>query len=154
MVIAKVEDPREWAAHLRGIFESLEPADHLECLLAERIAICLWKLRRLEFHTMGVMMRSWEKLEPGATEIVQSKQLQADFWKTASMAMTKMGLASATRGGLLPGDYHLPTIMRYEAHLHRQYIQTLHELEAMQARRKGESSPLARLDITGPPGSS
>jgi hypothetical protein len=41
--------------------------------------------------------------------------------------------------------------MRYEAHLHRQYIQTLHELEALQARRRGERTPLARLDITGAP---
>jgi hypothetical protein len=42
--------------------------------------------------------------------------------------------------------------MRYEAHLHRQYIQTLHELEAIQIRRKGGTSPLARLDIIGAPG--
>ena len=33
--------------------------------------------------------------------------------------------------------------MRYEAHLHRLYIQTLHELEAAQTRRKGGTSPLA-----------
>ncbi|HVG36503.1 MAG TPA: hypothetical protein VNA10_02100 [Thermoplasmata archaeon] len=45
-----------------------------------------------------------------------------------------------------------PMIMRYEAHLHRLYIQTLHELEAVQTRRKGGTSPLARIDITGPPG--
>jgi hypothetical protein len=41
--------------------------------------------------------------------------------------------------------------MRYETHLHRLYIQTLHELEAIQARRHGERTPLARLDITASP---
>jgi hypothetical protein len=42
--------------------------------------------------------------------------------------------------------------MRYEVSLHRQCIQMFHELEAMQTRRKGGSSPLARLDVSGAPG--
>ena len=47
----------------------------------------------------------------------------------------------------------LQKITRYESHLHRQLMhQTLHELEAMQARRIGEHSPPVRLDISGPPG--
>ncbi len=41
--------------------------------------------------------------------------------------------------------------MRYEAHFHRQYIQTLHELEAIQLGRQGGHFPLARLDISAPP---
>ncbi len=40
---------------------------------------------------------------------------------------------------------------RYEAFLHHQWLQTQHELEAMQTRRRGGTSPLARLDIIGPP---
>jgi len=41
--------------------------------------------------------------------------------------------------------------MRYKAAEHRQLLQTMHEFEALQARRKGEHPPLARLDISGPP---
>jgi hypothetical protein len=41
-------------------------------------------------------------------------------------------------------------IMRYEAHLHRQWLQSLHELEAMQIRRQGRTSTLGSVDITGP----
>ena len=52
---------------------------------------------------------------------------------------------------LIPETDTLAKIMRYEAHLHRQYIQTLHELEAIQLRRQGGQSPLARLDISAPP---
>ena len=52
---------------------------------------------------------------------------------------------------LFPSDDTLAMITRYEAHLHRQYIQTLHELEALQTRRSGGHAPLARLDISGPP---
>ncbi len=43
----------------------------------------------------------------------------------------------------------LDRVMRYEAHLHRQMVQTLHELEAMQERRAGKTAPLARLDVSG-----
>jgi len=54
---------------------------------------------------------------------------------------------------ILPTDIELDKIMKYEAHLHRMEIQTQHELEALQARRKGERSPLNRIDFSGPPGS-
>ncbi len=49
---------------------------------------------------------------------------------------------------LLEGP-ELEKVMRYEGHLHRQLLQTLHELEAMQARRAGKPTPLARLDVQG-----
>jgi hypothetical protein len=48
---------------------------------------------------------------------------------------------------LLPSGEVLERIIRYESHLHRQFIQTLRELEALQARRNGQRpSPLARRE--------
>jgi hypothetical protein len=41
----------------------------------------------------------------------------------------------------------LEKVMRYEAHLGRQLTSTLHELEALQKRREGEPTPMARLDV-------
>jgi ribosomal protein S2 len=55
---------------------------------------------------------------------------------------------------LIPGALTGPPTQRYEAHLHRQWLQTQHELEAMQARRRGESTPLARLDVISAPNGS
>jgi hypothetical protein len=52
---------------------------------------------------------------------------------------------------LVPEDQVLERVMRYEAHLHRQLLQSMHELEALQARRRGELAPLARLDVAGGP---
>jgi len=43
----------------------------------------------------------------------------------------------------------LDKVTRYEAHLHKQLVQTMHELEAMQDRRRGHAAPLARLDMSG-----
>jgi hypothetical protein len=42
-------------------------------------------------------------------------------------------------------------IGRYEVHLSKQMYQALHELEALQTRRQGGSSSLARVDVHGLP---
>ena len=53
---------------------------------------------------------------------------------------------------LLPSGEILKRVMRYEARLHRQLIQTLRELEALQARRNGQRiSSLTQLDVSGSP---
>ncbi len=43
----------------------------------------------------------------------------------------------------------LGKLQRYEAHLERVLYRALHELEARQARRRGESAPLAQLEVYG-----
>ena len=49
----------------------------------------------------------------------------------------------------LPAGNELDKIMRYEAHLSRQLYQAKHELEVLQKQRRGEATPLARLDVQG-----
>jgi len=59
-------------------------------------------------------------------------------------------VARAVSRRMLPSSDNMERIMRYEGHLHRQFIQTIRELEATQARRKGDRpSPLTRLDVSG-----
>jgi hypothetical protein len=110
VVLPEAEDEREWEAFRDGIYESLDLEGTLEYLMAERVALALWKLRRLEYYQ--------------------------NFATIHRMDDALIDLTIAAGYG----------------QLHRQYIQTLHELEAMQARRRGERTPLARLDITGAPG--
>ncbi len=52
---------------------------------------------------------------------------------------------------LLPQGPALDRILRYEAHVSRLLARDLTQLEVAQARRRGESTPLARLDIQGLP---
>jgi hypothetical protein len=50
---------------------------------------------------------------------------------------------------LLPRQPALDIVLRYEAHLHRQLLQSLHTLERLQAARVGQPVPLpAALDVT------
>lgn len=49
---------------------------------------------------------------------------------------------------LLPNSEDLQRIQRYDAHLYRSFMQTLHELQRMQALRLGKPAPMvAALDI-------
>jgi hypothetical protein len=56
------------------------------------------------------------------------------------------------RDRALPDARILERVTRYEAHLYRRLFQALHEIEALQARRRGEPVPLARLQVHGLPG--
>ena len=50
---------------------------------------------------------------------------------------------------LLPSEDDLKRIQKYEAHLHRCFMQTLHELQRVQSARMGRPAPLAAaLDVT------
>ncbi len=150
IVINEAEDPADWEAHLAGTFESLKPEGHLESMLTERIAINLWKMRRID-HFQAITTAEYMgqahndlRIEKAFAQNTLAKGIFPD------VAEDEILLRKALR--VLPGTVDLEKIMRYEAHLHRQYIQTLHELEAIQIRRQGGTSPLARLDIIGAPG--
>src|SRR5215211_1536482 len=54
------------------------------------------------------------------------------------------------RAKILPSADDLQKIGRYESHLSKEMYRTLHELEALQERRRGGRSPLARLDVQLP----
>ena len=51
----------------------------------------------------------------------------------------------------LPPANELDNIQRYETRLTRQFYQAKHELEVLQKQRRGEPTPLARLDVQGAP---
>jgi hypothetical protein len=150
MAIDGLEEPQEWETLRDGVVDSLEPENDLEHLLAERIAIALWKLRRLESHLTFLTLRhmgSAEKDVQIAEAFAQRTISKGVFPQVSEEAVLRVKLARS-----FPPSDEMNLIMRYEAHLHRLLIQTLHELEAMQTRRRGGASPLARLDITGAPG--
>ena len=48
------EPPEEWEEHRSGILRSLAPSGPLESELAGRVALCLWRLRRVAAFEAGV----------------------------------------------------------------------------------------------------
>ena len=143
------ESLSDWQRHLEGIVDSLQPEGRLETVLAEIIASLLWRLRRVQrFEVAAVsefQAQAREDLEVAAAyaQGTLSKGIIPDVGAERVQQLEARRL-------LLP-DESLNKIMRYEAHLHRQCIRKLHELEALQSRRRGEHTPLARLDISASP---
>jgi hypothetical protein len=149
MAIGGFEDQRDWEALRDGLTDSLEPEGHLEHLLVERIAIALWKLRRLESHQSFLTLRNIGSAERDVQ--VAEAFRQRTIGKDVFPQVSEDDVMRAKLVRMFPPTDELNLIMRYESHLHRLYIQNLHELEAIKIRRKGGTSPLARLDITGAP---
>lgn len=66
------------------------------------------------------------------------------------LAARAQELADQGQGlSLLPSDAEQARIQRYDAHLERTLYRALHELEAMQERRAGGVTPLARVEVHG-----
>jgi hypothetical protein len=60
-------------------------------------------------------------------------------------------IVAKRRQKLMLNEDQMQKLARYEAHLSREMYKALHELEAIQKRRAGEPTPLARVDISGIP---
>jgi hypothetical protein len=149
-VVLGIEDPREWERHRVGTIESLNAEGHIEIVLAERIANLFWRLKRLERYETEMIIAGLKKVPDHMEFIVQASKALVGL--SREQVLTPDAVDRQVIFRLIPDDDVVVTITRYETSLHRQVIQNLHELEAMQTRRKGGTSPLARLDITGAPG--
>jgi hypothetical protein len=53
----------EWEAHRTGVLASLEPEGHLEMVLAERVALLLWRLRRVTRYETEAITLAQETIE-------------------------------------------------------------------------------------------
>ena len=129
--------------------DSLQPHGHLETVLAERIASLLWRLYRLQRYE-SAMVDVYLRGIPRdlAVSLAYSKSLGKP--EPGDDELDRMHRDHVSRR-LVGSDDSIAKVTRYESHLHRLFLQTLHELEAIQVRRQGGHSPLARLDISAPP---
>ncbi|MDO8616107.1 MAG: hypothetical protein Q7T33_10310 [Dehalococcoidia bacterium] len=148
-VIPDLESEADWWSYRSDILESLEPVGQLEETLAGRIAEYLWRLRRVPVFEARKVAVALELFPEGLA--ATARYVEKVLGKPATETLTPEKVNTQVGVRLLPDRDTVALITRYEAHLHRLYIQTLHELEAIQTRRQGGHSPLARLDISGPP---
>lgn len=149
-VVDGLEDEAAWFEHRQGVIDSLDPVGYLETVFAERVATCLWREHRVLDYERARIAGSVSSASTNAA-------LAANFGRLGKLELELVEPAQDDVDRhigmlLLPDEDTLQKITRYHTSIHRMMIQTLHELEALQARRKGEATPLARLDISGPPG--
>jgi len=158
------EAPGDWARFHQEIVEDRAPEGPLEIALASRVAILLWRLRRVpRAESAAVKQRianyaddddddddGEEETDEGAAGHGEYAEGQ-DAESGASASLYSYYPTRRPRGAppLLPHERDLAVLVRVEAHLNRQLMQTLHELEALQSRRRGTPSPLSRVDVHG-----
>ncbi|MCH7698589.1 MAG: hypothetical protein IH865_06605 [Chloroflexi bacterium] len=149
-VIPGMETEQDWQAHLDGVRQSLDPRGHLESELADRIALCLWQLKRVTRHTVALTANSIADVEIDyvhgvmITHGIQAVLDAAEGKRHDLPVPTQEELAQTREVRLMPSSRELDKIMRYESHLHRLIVQTLRDLEALQARRLGRPVHLYR----------
>ena len=150
LVIPGVESEEDWAEFSHGVDASLAPRGAVEAALAARVAELLWRIRRIPRAEHDMITAAQERQVIIATREAAARDASGDAEAPASTSFYAAALTPLPpRPRLMPHDGGLQQIIRYEAHLNRQLYHALHELEALQARRAGNASPLARIDVHG-----
>jgi hypothetical protein len=67
-VVPGVEKKEDWEVHRDGVLESLAPNGHLELVLAERVALLLWRLHRVTRYETESIALIHEKSEDDLAE--------------------------------------------------------------------------------------
>lgn len=150
IVLPEVEKVEDWKEFEDDIDAAVSPAGPLEDALASRLAELLWRIRRVA------------GAERQMIEDLQYREDRAEYRRQMDSEAIKRGLVTSKNfyatvpvdidftpppARTLPSPADIAAIVRYEAHLNRQIVATLHELEVLQRRRNGESLPLARVDL-------
>ena len=129
---------------IRDSLESLQPESALEELLAERVVGTAWRLARVARYERDAIDDAVEAQRLAADPEAKRQAPQPRYGTVEKIAGT-MERRQNSRPPQLPKLFMLEAIARYEGHLHRQFMQCLHELQRIQARRLGtiEAAPAA-----------
>jgi hypothetical protein len=170
-IVLPSEYEDDWTSFHEEVRVRFDAEGPVEVALASRVAELLWRLRRVarveaQSVSVGQMRRdviaydrtqtapaapvSESDEDPAARRARGREQYTKLFgiYARSQIAGTAADRYLETLPVLLPDDRALDTIMRYEAHLSRLLKHALHELEALQDRRRGTATPLARVDIS------
>ena len=175
-IVLPSEDAADWGRFHDEVVARFEPDGSIEAALASRVAETLWRLRRVgraEQQSVAIAQMRRDTLvtdrkyahpqsaspdpqlpeddDEAAIDALTRRRQQVGaalgFYADAIIADEVASRYRETLPVLLPDDRTLEMLVRYEAHLNRVLNHTLHELEALQDGRRGNPTPLARVDI-------
>ena len=125
-VLLSDEDEVAFAGFRRSINERLRPEGELEELLADRVCSSAWRLRRLV------------RVEAQLFELERKDHRGTDVGPAYSFMLAGLSHKGDT----------FSKLSRYEAAIERGLFKALHELQRLQAERRGEDvSPPAAVDV-------
>jgi hypothetical protein len=132
------EDAKQFDDFLTQLREDCKPVGVLEEIMVERIAVCLWRLKRALQYEVGTMQLRY---------IGEQASLKSKGTTDSEMEF----LAPCFHHLRLPQGQEMDLLLRYETTFHRQLVSTLNQLERLQRARTGEHvpAPLAVQVMTG-----
>lgn len=123
VALLKSETAYSWQMHLRRCNEDLRPAGYIQQVLAERIAMLLWRQARVIRYEAGSIESSQDALAPFTIDATEGR---ADV--------------------VLPETTILEKVHVYEAHLSREFGRAMREFDACRARdRETESGRVLEM---------
>jgi len=148
-IIEGLESPEEWEEFKLGIIESWQPVGMQELELAINVAWDHWKLRRCRRHENAVLSKQVAETEE---ELQQEDASEDDLPEDAPLpAIDPERLIHNQHLKVIPDGWSMDRLLRYEAQVRKALNQDMNMLEVQQARRQGERTPLARVQVDSGP---
>ncbi len=173
-LVVRDENPIEFAGVLENLVDDFQAQGPLEEQLVERVAACMWRLRRL--YRVEAEIFTYERLTielNHASEEVAKYEVSDMVWdlrdgipvnvtdeRRHDQATTQLDKAhrlvqkeAGTLGAAFRSDAEnigaISKLSRYEAAIERSLYRALHELQRVQAARQdGQSPPSIAVDVT------
>ncbi len=174
--VVRGEDPAEFTRILESLIDEFQPQGPLEEQLVERVAACMWRLRRLYRVEAGIFThesltieldrardeaRSFEKIEEifalaSLTELhvhITDEERHGQATARAEKAARLLQEESLALGVAFKQDAKyagaISKLSRYEAAIERSLYRALHELQRVQAARMDGQAPTSiAVDVT------
>ncbi len=172
--VVRGEDPAEFTRILESLIDEFQPQGPLEEQLVERIAACMWRLRRLyrieagilTYEALTIELDRAQKDARGCEEYVDEYSFEnsEDIRITDEERYNQATARIEKPAHLLKGETlalgvafkqdaenagAISKLSRYEAAIERSLYRALHELQRVQAAREnGQQPPSIVVDVT------
>lgn len=160
-VVLPDEDPAEFEEFQRRLIADLRPIGELETVFAERIMLGAWRLRRVvrleaavirsqeselqAFPDLATLMTAASRMSDAPSAAVQASS-EADEQGRSELSVYTAMVRDAN------GTNQLERLRRYETTIERSLLSSIHELERLQGRRRGDtvdSPQVVDVNISG-----
>ena len=131
------ESASDYASFAEKLYAELQPIGELESALVGRIGGLLWRLKRIGRLEAGILM--WEHADLKSLSFDEAVRAPQYIFGDSDMT---------TQGQLYSrGADTLTKLSRYERSIDKSLYKAMHELQRLQAARKGKHPPPVVVDV-------
>jgi hypothetical protein len=133
-VVPAFERERDWQAHRARVFEDLQPDGYMQEIIAERIAVKTWRLRRLVRYEREQIRNRQRSIPEHLAAVCAYEGRKPRDDEEASIKLIDRWAMDA----LIPDEKELAILMRWEGRLTRELRLDMLHLEHLQRQRRDE----------------